>query len=248
MGPIKGLEPLEIPEHRIKRNLTLMYENIYLNNKYTKTYWRIIYRAQNRPKLIGYKEKHHIYPESITDLLKLTKSKTVPLTYREHRLVHHLLLRMTTGKMKALMWYAYEMTCCCVNGNQTGRILNTKESERVKLAYIDSIFGENSPRYGKNPWNKGKKDCYSEETRKRISEGGKGKHGGPKSEEHKKKTADTLSLTWQIIYPNGTIKIIKNLKQFCRDNNLSQGCMSLVAQGKQTPHKGFKCIKIISDQ
>jgi group I intron endonuclease len=86
---------------------------------------------------------------------------------------------------------------------------------------------------------KGTKNTCSEETKKKISEGTKNK---PKSEEHKKKIGDSNSkITWQITFPNGEIKIIKNLRKFCRDNNLNHGHMLFVSTGKRKHHKGFKC-------
>lgn len=35
--------------------------------------------------------------------------------------------------------------------------------------------------------------------------------------------------------------IIKNLTEFCRNNNLDSGAMIKVAQGKSKQHKGYKC-------
>jgi hypothetical protein len=51
-------------------------------------------------------------------------------------------------------------------------------------------------------------------------------------------------LPGKITYPNGEIKIIKNLRKFCRENNLYHGAMWRVSQGKRKVYKGFKCIKI----
>jgi hypothetical protein len=68
------------------------------------------------------------------------------------------------------------------------------------------------------------------------------------SENQKEKTSKKLIKNnnatgeWEIIHPNGFIKIIKNLSKFCRDNsefNLNPECMRLNIQ-----HKGFKCRKI----
>ena len=91
---------------------------------------------------------------------------------------------------------------------------------------------------------KGTKD--SEETRKKKSKSLKGNHrslGSKRNKEHKRKIADGKALTWQITYPSGETEIIKNLNQFCRDNNLNNGNMCIVAQGKRKQHHGFKCIK-----
>jgi group I intron endonuclease len=75
----------------------------------------------------------------------------------------------------------------------------------------------------------------------------KGIKRGPRSEETKKKIGDSNSkITWQITYPSGEIKIIQNMAQFCRDNNLNKGHMWSISQGKQKHHKGFKCTKLPS--
>ncbi len=50
---------------------------------------------------------------------------------------------------------------------------------------------------------------------------------------------------WKIIYPNGEEKQIKNLNQFCRDNDLQSSNMIRVSQGKQDYHKGFRCFKVL---
>ncbi len=55
---------------------------------------------------------------------------------------------------------------------------------------------------------------------------------------------DNRSEGWNILYPNGQKIIINNLAMFCRQNNLSSGCMNLVASGTRKQHKGFKCSKV----
>jgi group I intron endonuclease len=72
------------------------------------------------------------------------------------------------------------------------------------------------------------KPPVTEETKRKQREAAR----PPISEESRKKHAETISLTWQITYPNGTIKNIKNLKQFCRDNNLNS-IMNQVAKEKE---------------
>lgn len=77
---------------------------MFINNKYTNWYYNIINNAKNRV-LTGYFETHHIIPKSLggsDDKLNL-----VELTAREHFIVHKLLVKMTTGKSKQKMSYAY---------------------------------------------------------------------------------------------------------------------------------------------
>jgi group I intron endonuclease len=49
---------------------------------------------------------------------------------------------------------------------------------------------------------------------------------------------------WLITYPNGNTKQVKSLTHFCKENKLSQGNMSEVADGKRKQHKGFSCIRV----
>lgn len=47
--------------------------------------------------------------------------------------------------------------------------------------------------------------------------------------------ASTLGFT----NPEGTLEVIHNLSQFCRDNGLDQGAMSKVHLGQRNSHKGW---------
>jgi len=80
--------------------------------------------------------------------------------------------------------------------------------------------------------------------------GDKRSYGYKLSEEHKKNLSKARKgkvstyKKWKIIYPDGSKKIIENLKQFCRKNNLNTSHMALIAKGKRIQHKGFKCRQI----
>lgn len=47
------------------------------------------------------------------------------------------------------------------------------------------------------------------------------------------------AMTYRLINPQGDLIEVFNLKKFCRDNDLSQSCMSLVVRGKRKTHKGW---------
>ena len=64
------------------------------------------------------------------------------------------------------------------------------------------------------------------------------KHLGKK---HKKESKDKLSKQWEIVFPNGNKKVIINLNDFCKTNNLDQGAMWRTSTGRQNSHKGYKC-------
>jgi hypothetical protein len=202
--------------------------NIYLDNKYTQWYFKILIRARTRPLPSGKIHKHHEPPECWGG------TETYPLTIREHFIIHWLLLKMTTGLLRNKMYYAFHRLVYSKNGE----IRNSRKYEIAVKNHSDAISGKNSPNYE----NHKKHGPMSEKHKKKISEALKNK---PKSEEHKKNIADVLSLTWQITYPNGSIKIIQNLNQFCRENNLNKGNMCNVSQGRQKQHHGFKCLNVV---
>lgn len=52
------------------------------------------------------------------------------------------------------------------------------------------------------------------------------------------------SKTYEITYPDGSIKLVKNMKHFCEENNLFQSNMYKVAKGLQEHHRGLKCRKV----
>lgn len=69
-------------------------------------------------------------------------------------------------------------------------------------------------------------------------------HPKKHSDNTKKKLSESKSETWEITFPSGEVVTIKNLTQFCRDNNLDQGHMSKVAQQKLKGHKKFLCKRV----
>jgi group I intron endonuclease len=66
--------------------------------------------------------------------------------------------------------------------------------------------------------------------------------GKAKTRDHSRNIADGKSATWTFISPLGEIVSIQNLKRFCRDNTLSQGCMWLVHKGSRRSHKGWRSV------
>lgn len=95
-------------------------------------------------------------------------------------------------------------------------------------------------------------------TRKKISESKKGikasnvtknklsklRRGIKKSSQHINNVASSVSKYWEIVYPDNTKEVIKNLSAFCRNNNLSDRGMWMVAHGYRTHHKNYKCKKL----
>jgi hypothetical protein len=83
---------------------------MFLDNKYTKIYYKIINRSIKRNHI---KERndgfqtHHIIPRCFggTDSV----DNLVTLTYKEHRICHRLLINMVRGPEKHKMAYAYKL-------------------------------------------------------------------------------------------------------------------------------------------
>ena len=243
-----------------------MSVNIYLNNKYTKIYYRIIHKCQKRLKPNCYTEKHHIIPKCKSFDGQNTPENIVPLTFKEHFICHHLLLKMCkTPQQKRSMYYAFNRMG--KKSKNSGRIINSKMYERIKIANRQLSFGHKCSKKTKkimSEASKGKKKSeehkkklseankgriISEETKKKLSESHKGKDnhqlGRKRDENFRIKSSKSHSkIDWQIICPSDEIKVIKNMKQFCRENNLNPSNMYRVAQGKQLHHKRFKCIKL----
>lgn len=119
--------------------------------------------------------------------------------------------------------------------------------DSYKHGYNQTLGGENS--YGR---------ICTEVTRKKMSKARKGVplsketvakmserfRGVKKSPEHVKNVARAKSEYWEITHPNGNEEVIRNLSAFCRDHNISDRGMWLVANNYRTHHKKFKCKKI----
>jgi len=78
---------------------------MFLQNRYSLIYWKLIERARDRI-LEGYFERHHVVPRSLGG--DDEQENIVTLTAREHFICHCLLVRMTEGrdrqKMSLALW------------------------------------------------------------------------------------------------------------------------------------------------
>jgi hypothetical protein len=141
---------------------------MFLDNKYTKTYYKIINHAVERSQLKQRNDgcqTHHIIPRSFggTD----DPSNLVVLTYKEHRVCHRLLIKMVNGANRYKMMYAYKLfnakydTSTC----PTPQIYCTPESY-VKMS---------ATRKAQGSYKRGKDNIFSspeivEQVRKRMVE------------------------------------------------------------------------------
>ncbi len=76
---------------------------MFVENKYYSWYLALIDKAKNR-SISGYVERHHIVPKSFGGINH--KNNLVALTFREHFIVHWLLVKCTEGEEKRKMQYA----------------------------------------------------------------------------------------------------------------------------------------------
>jgi len=53
---------------------------------------------------------------------------------------------------------------------------------------------------------------------------------------------EATAKSYKVISPSGDIIEIYNMRKFCMENNLIPGCMSRVASGKASRHKGYRSI------
>jgi len=81
---------------------------------------------------------------------------------------------------------------------------------------------------------------HSEETKKKISEGNRGKK---RTKEDINKITKRMSKKWIIIDTNNKEFIITNLEKFCRDNKLRSGSMRNVSNGIWKQYKGWRCYR-----
>ena len=173
---------------------------MYLQNKYTVWYYKIITRAQQRINLTGYFERHHIIPKCLGG--DNSEYNLVSLTAKEHFICHLLLVKMTTGKNKSKMANAARGLSRRKNPYQQERYKvnsriyeflkkNVKQSEesnekrRLALTGIKRPLRtpEHSAKLGKYIRNDAHRKAISEMRKQRI---GKYKH----SEETKEKMSE----------------------------------------------------------
>ena len=174
---------------------------MYLNNKYTKTYYNIVNRASQRT-LDGYTETHHIIPKSLGG--EDTQENLVVLTAREHFLCHWLLTRMVENKRDQWsMINALGFMMWAENDNQQRYKVNARLYEQLKQKHSDmkswAFSGERNGMYGKK---------HSEETIERMKEYQQNRP--PMSEEAREKIRQSrLGKKWDEEYKQRMSKIKK---------------------------------------
>lgn len=158
---------------------------LFISNKYTTVYFKIISAAQIRDPLSGYVEKHHIIPKSLGGTN--SKDNIVALSAREHFICHWLLTKMTADQYsqfkmcKAFVCMLY-MDTSDKRYKISGKMFENIKKRNAKI-YSDAMKGSNNPMYGKEVSDETKQKLSisntgkiaSDETRKKISNALKGR-------------------------------------------------------------------------
>lgn len=151
---------------------------IFINNKYTKWYFNIILHAKSRISNIDYYEIHHIIPKSLNG--DNSNENLVKLTAREHFICHLLLTKMTYGKYKRNMNFAFWILANKTKHTNDNNAYNFNINSRIYQTAKENFVKENSITH--------KNKTLSQDTKDKISKANKGKK---LSKEHKAKIDPT---------------------------------------------------------
>jgi len=131
---------------------------------------------------------------------------------------------------------------------ETKRKISKTQKDRFKNPIIrkqrseQAIFQWKNPKLRKLRSELTTRQFKDFESRREMSEKLKGRK---QSEKQIKDKIKRQSLNWLIIYPNGKKKLIKNLNNFCKKNNLIPPSMYRVSSGIRKHHRGFSCKKLV---
>lgn len=134
---------------------------MFIQNKYTKTYFEIINSRKSmlRFKKDSYFESHHIVPRCLGGNNK--KDNLVLLTAKEHYICHLLLIKMTENKARSKMCLGFKCLSQMKNHKQhrktTSRMFEHFRLEANKAISENhaNVSGSNNPMFGRPSPNKG---------------------------------------------------------------------------------------------
>lgn len=133
----------------------------FINNKYTRTYHKIITNAQQRDISPDFVERHHIVPRALGG--SDDTDNIVSLTPREHYICHALLPKMVEGAAIHKMYAAFNMMHVDRYGNRyTGKLYeyykikfyrHHSEAQKGKKRSMESRRKQSETTKGR-PWSK----------------------------------------------------------------------------------------------
>lgn len=140
---------------------------VFIDNKYTRTYYNIVRKYLSTDLNAVYTEKHHIVPKSLGG--SNDPDNIVRLPYKAHFVCHLLLVKMTTGKDRARM----------LNAFWGMHHMKRKDQDRNHGFKVHSRLYESL----KTEYKKSRKNFrHTEESKKKIGDAHRGK---TLSDEHK---------------------------------------------------------------
>lgn len=138
---------------------------MFLDNKYLKWYMRLVSKQEQN----CYTEVHHIIPRSMGGTN--SKDNLVPLSLKAHLVAHHLLTKITSGGDLRKMLYAYRaMSNLNIHGKRTK--ITTRQYAFIRQS-LRGLPVSDQQRLNMRNAQLGK--VLSEEHRKKIGDGGRGK-------------------------------------------------------------------------
>jgi len=222
---------------------------MFLDNKYSKWYFNIVKKGTNRT-LDCYTENHHIIPKSLGGNDK--KGNMVKLTAKEHYVVHLLLMKMCKDKKDKQKMCAAYLYMSKVRNDYTQQRYSSKLYEyhkkiRAKIL-SEQMSGSGNPMFNKKHTEETKNKIGKKNSRKTLTEDGRrrkseySKNNNPMSNPlYAEKARINHSKIYEVIDPSGFIIVVKNLAEFCRNNNLHKGNMCSVSKGNLQHYKKWKC-------
>jgi group I intron endonuclease len=135
-----------------------------------------------------------------------------------------------------------------MRANLSSKLKGRKMSETQYANYITSKANNPNPWIGRRHTDEAKAKISAVQTGRKLSEETKSRMsashvGKAKTDETKARMSAAQAHDWIVTHPDGREEAVTNMRQFCIDNNLNAGKMTLVSQGKRLQHKGYKCRK-----
>jgi hypothetical protein len=197
---------------------------LFIQNKYTRTYYSIIQKAQqeNRTRGERYYEGHHIIPKSLGG--EDVKDNMILLTAREHFICHRLLTKMTKGKARSKMVLAIsKMLSSSITHNGNRYVPNSRTYDYIREQCSKTLSGKGNPMYGKS---------HSQETRTLISEKVK------KHNESNPKRSHTEETKQKISKANKDLKRSEEFRKACSIRSKENGSGGDLNSGKKWYNDG----------